>query len=79
MTGSCQIRRGVKASQNGTSPLTPFTYFVFGVISLVGVNDYFVVVYVSKTKYQRTVHVASMNYDVINLIYNVIGVTWHHL
>ena len=25
------------------------TYFVFGVISLVGVNDYFVVVYVSKT------------------------------
>ena len=40
----------------------------------------FVVVYVSKTDiYQRTVHVASQNYDVINLIYNVIGVTWHHL
>ena len=36
-------------SQNGTSPLTPFTYFVFGVISLVGVNDYFAVVKVSKT------------------------------
>ena len=49
MTGSCQIRKGVKVSQNGTSPLTSFTYFVFGVISLVGVNGYFVVVYVSKT------------------------------
>ena len=36
-------------SQNGSSPLTPFKYFVFGVISLVGVNDYFAVVYVSKT------------------------------
>ena len=49
MTGSCQIRKGVKVSQNGNSPLTPFTYFVFGVISLVGVNDYFAVVYVSNT------------------------------
>ena len=49
MTGSCQIRKGVKVRQNGTSPLTPFTYFVFGVISLVGVNNYYVVVYVSKT------------------------------
>ena len=29
--------------------LTFLHYFVFGVISLVGVNDYFVVVYVSKT------------------------------
>ena len=32
-----------------------------------------------KPVYQRTVHVASHNYDVINLIYNVIEVTWHHL
>ena len=49
MTGSCQIRKGVKVSQNVPSPLTPFTYFVFGVISLVGVYDYFAVVYISKT------------------------------
>ena len=32
-----------------------------------------------KPIYQRTMHVASQNYDVINLIYKVIGVTWHHL
>ena len=34
---ACQIRKGVNVIQNGTSPLTPFTYFVFGVISLPGV------------------------------------------
>ena len=70
MTGSCQIRKGVKVSQNVTSPLTPFTYFVFGVISLVGVNDYFVVVYVSKTDISKNcayIKNCAHNYDVINL------------
>ena len=42
-------KRGKGESERYLTFNSIHTYFVFGVISLVGVNDSFVVVYVSKT------------------------------
>ena len=48
-------------------------------ICLVGDNAYFVVVCVSKTDISKNCACCVTELCVINLIYNIIGVTWHHL
>ena len=72
MTGSCQIRKGVKVSQNGTSPFSIHYLVSFLQLVLMTILSSFMF---PKPIFQRTMHVASQNYDVINLIYKVIGVT----